>query len=101
MNPAHRDRLAFVRICSGKFTRGMTVRHKQSGRTLALAQPQQFVAQERTIVEEAYPGDVVGLFDPGIFAIAIRSVNRDWTSPSRTFRCSRRNGSRKFRRRPP
>ena len=69
MNPAHRDRLAFVRICSGKFTRGMTVRHKQSGRTLALTQPQQFVAQERTIVEEAYPGDVVGLFDPGIFAI--------------------------------
>ena len=69
MNPAHRDRLAFVRICSGKFTRGMTVRHKQSGKIMALTQPQQFVAQERTIVEEAYPGDVVGLFDPGIFAI--------------------------------
>ena len=69
MNPAHRDRLAFVRICSGKFSRGMTVRHQQSGRTMALTQPQQFVAQERTIVEEAYPGDVIGLFDPGIFAI--------------------------------
>jgi len=69
MNPAHRDRLAFVRICSGKFSRGMTVVHKQSGKTLSLTQPQQFVAQERTIVDEAYPGDVVGLFDPGIFAI--------------------------------
>lgn len=69
MNPAHRDRLAFVRICSGKFTRGMTVRHKQTGKTLALTQPQQFIAQERTIVDDAYPGDVVGLFDPGIFAI--------------------------------
>ena len=69
MNPAHRDRLAFVRICSGKFSRGMTVTHKQSGKTMALTQPQQFVAQERTIVDEAYPGDVVGLFDPGIFAI--------------------------------
>ena len=69
MNPAHRDRLAFVRICSGKFTRGMNVIHQQSGKTLSLNQPQQFVAQERTIIEEAFPGDVVGLFDPGIFAI--------------------------------
>jgi peptide chain release factor 3 len=69
MNPAHRDRLAFARICSGKFTRGMTVRHMQTGRPIKLAQPQQFMAQERTIIEEAYPGDIVGLFDPGLFGI--------------------------------
>jgi peptide chain release factor 3 len=69
MNPAHRDRLAFARICSGKFTRGMTVWHMQTGKPIKLAQPQQFMAQERTIIEEAYPGDIVGLFDPGLFAI--------------------------------
>jgi peptide chain release factor 3 len=69
MNPAHRDRIAFIRICSGKFTRGMKVNHVQSGKSLRLAQPQQFLAQERTIVEEAYPGDIIGLSDPGIFRI--------------------------------
>lgn len=69
MNPAHRDRLAFMRICSGKFERGMTVYHTQSGKPVKLAQPQQFLAQERTIIEEAYPGDIVGLFDPGVFGI--------------------------------
>ncbi|MGE5583628.1 MAG: peptide chain release factor 3 [Bacillota bacterium] len=69
MNPAHRDRLAFIRICSGVFNRGMTVLHLQSGKPVKLAQPQQFMAQEREIVNEAYPGDIIGLFDPGIFAI--------------------------------
>jgi peptide chain release factor 3 len=69
MNPAHRDRLAFARICSGKFTRGMSVFHMQTGKSVKLAQPQQFMAQERTIIDEAYPGDIVGLFDPGIFRI--------------------------------
>ncbi|HWR05591.1 peptide chain release factor 3 [Sporomusa sp.] len=69
MNPAHRDRLAFMRICSGKFERGMTVYHTQSGKPVKLAQPQQFLAQERTIIDEAYPGDIIGLFDPGIFGI--------------------------------
>ena len=69
MNPTHRDRLAFIRICSGKFTRGMSVYHLQAGKEIRLSQPQQFMAQERTIVEEAYPGDIIGLFDPGIFNI--------------------------------
>lgn len=69
MNPTHRDRLAFMRICSGKFTRGMSVFHVQAGKEIRLSQPQQFMAQERTIVEEAYPGDIIGLFDPGIFNI--------------------------------
>ncbi len=70
MNPAHRDRLAFIRICSGVFNRGMTVHHVQTGKSLKLAQPQQFMAQEREIVDEAYPGDIIGLFDPGVFAIS-------------------------------
>lgn len=69
MNPAHRDRLSFMRICSGKFERGMSVYHNRSGKMVKLAQPQQFLAQDRTIIEEAYPGDIVGLFDPGIFSI--------------------------------
>ena len=69
MNPAHRDRLAFIRICSGKFTRGMMVNHNKSDKPIKLAQPQQFLAQDRTIIDEAFPGDIVGLFDPGIFGI--------------------------------
>jgi len=67
MNPTHRDRLAFLRICSGKFTKGMSVKHVNTGKEIRLSQPQQFMAQERTIVEEAYAGDIIGLFDPGIF----------------------------------
>jgi peptide chain release factor 3 len=69
MNPAHRDRIAFMRICSGKFERGMSVHHVQSGKLVKLGQPQQFLAQERVIVEEAFPGDIIGVFDPGIFGI--------------------------------
>lgn len=69
MNPTHRDRIAFLRICSGRFTRGMSVQHVRAGKEIRLSQPQQFMAQERTIVEEAYPGDIIGLFDPGIFNI--------------------------------
>lgn len=69
MNPAHRDRIAFLRIVSGKFERGMSVRHVRAGKEIKLAQPQQFLAQDRDIVDTAYPGDIIGLFDPGIFRI--------------------------------
>lgn len=69
MNPTHRDRIAFMRICSGKFIRGMEVNHVQGGKKVKLSQPQQFLAQDREIVEEAYAGDIIGLFDPGIFRI--------------------------------
>lgn len=69
MNKAHRDRIAFMRICSGKFTAGMEVNHVQGGKKLRLSQPQQMMAQERKIVEEAYAGDIIGVFDPGIFSI--------------------------------
>ncbi|MEG1133524.1 MAG: peptide chain release factor 3 [Cellulosilyticaceae bacterium] len=69
MNPAHRDRIAFLRICSGKFEKGMSVNHVQKGKKVKLAQPQQFLAQDRAIVETAYPGDIIGIHDPGIFNI--------------------------------
>lgn len=69
MNPAHRDRIAFIRICSGRFSKGMEVYHIQGGKQIRLSQPQQFMAQDRTIVEEAYAGDIIGVFDPGIFHI--------------------------------
>ncbi|MGN0339025.1 MAG: peptide chain release factor 3 [Lachnospira sp.] len=69
MNKAHRDRIAFMRICSGKFEAGMEVNHVQGGKKIRLSQPQQMMAQERHIVEEAYAGDIIGVFDPGIFSI--------------------------------
>ena len=70
MNKAHRDRIAFMRICSGKFEKGMEVVHMQGGgKKIKLSQPQQFMAQDREIVEEAYAGDIIGVFDPGIFSI--------------------------------
>ncbi len=69
MNKNHRDRVAFMRICSGKFTAGMDVKHIQGGREVKLSQPQQLMAQERKMIEEAYAGDIIGVFDPGIFSI--------------------------------
>ncbi|SHH66695.1 peptide chain release factor 3 [Clostridium grantii] len=69
MNKAHRDRIAFMRICSGKFEKGMEVYHVQQGKKIKLTQPQQFMAQDREIVDEAYAGDILGVFDPGIFSI--------------------------------
>ncbi len=69
MNKAHRDRIAFMRICSGKFEKGMEVVHVQSGKKLRLSQPQQMMASDREIIEEAYAGDIMGVFDPGMFSI--------------------------------
>lgn len=69
MNKNHRDRIAFMRICSGKFDANMEVKHVQTGKKMRLSQPQQIMAQERKIVEEAYAGDIIGVFDPGIFSI--------------------------------
>ena len=92
MNPAHRDRLAFMRVCSGVFEKGMTVWHSSSGEKVKLAQPQQFMAQEHETVETAYPGDIIGLFDPGIFRLATRCAP---VRPCaiRAFPCSRRSSS--------
>ena len=69
MNKAHRDRLAFMRICSGRFERDKEYYHVQGNKKLRLSQPQQMMAQEREIVDEAYAGDIIGVFDPGIFSI--------------------------------
>ncbi len=69
MNKAHRDRIAFMRICSGKYEAGMEVKHVQGGKVMRLSQPQQIMASERKILEEAYAGDIIGVFDPGIFSI--------------------------------
>jgi peptide chain release factor 3 len=69
MNPAHRDRIAFMRICSGKFERGMTVTLARTEKAMKLAQPHQFLATDRETVDEAFPGDIIGLFDPGVFKI--------------------------------
>ena len=68
MNPAHRDRLAFMRICSGVFDKGHDrLAFSGTSKMIQLKQPQQFMADEREAVENAYPGDIIGLFDPGIF----------------------------------
>ncbi len=69
MDKAHRDRVAFVRICSGKMVRGMKVTHVRTGKEVRLASPTQFLARERSVVDESYAGDVVGIHDPGIFEI--------------------------------
>ncbi len=69
MNKAHRDRIAFLRICSGKFVRDNEYYHVQQKKTIKLAQPQQLMASDRAIIDEAYAGDIIGVFDPGIFSI--------------------------------
>jgi peptide chain release factor 3 len=69
MDKAHRDRVAFVRICSGKMSRGMKVHHVRSGKDVRLASPTQFLARERSVVDDGFAGDVVGIHDPGTFEI--------------------------------
>ncbi|MBL8717759.1 MAG: peptide chain release factor 3 [Myxococcales bacterium] len=69
MDKQHRDRIAFLRVCSGRFERGMKVLQVRTGKPLRLANPTQFMAQERTIVEEGFAGDVMGVYDPGVFEI--------------------------------
>lgn len=69
MDARHRDRVAFVRVCSGKFEKDMTVQHVRSGRSIRLSRPQKLFGQDREVVDEAFPGDVIGLNNPGMFAI--------------------------------
>ncbi|MGE5658214.1 MAG: peptide chain release factor 3 [Actinomycetota bacterium] len=69
MDPKHRDRVAFVRVCTGKFEKDMTVNHARTGKLVRLSRPQKLFAQERESIEVAYPGDVIGLNNPGVFAI--------------------------------
>ena len=69
MNPNHRDIVAFMRICSGRFERDMSVYHSQSGKTIRLPRPYKFFANEREVLDEAYAGDIIGLPSNGTFAI--------------------------------
>jgi len=69
MDPRHRDRVAFVRVCSGRFEKDMSVRHARTGKSIRLSRPQKLFGQDRAVVEDAYPGDVIGLNNPGMFAI--------------------------------
>jgi peptide chain release factor 3 len=69
MDPQHRDRVAFARVCSGRFARGMEVRHVRTGKTLTLNRTLHFLGQERTLLEEAHAGDIIGIWDPGILRI--------------------------------
>ena len=69
MNKAHRDRIAFLRVVSGRFDADKEVYHVQAGKKIRLSRPQQLMAAEREIIEEAYAGDIIGVFDPGVFAI--------------------------------
>jgi peptide chain release factor 3 len=69
MDPKHRDRTAFLRICSGSFERGNKVLHCRTGRELRLASPTSFLAQDKEVIDKAYAGDIVGINDPGIFNI--------------------------------
>uniref|UniRef100_A0A7S0ZL31 Tr-type G domain-containing protein n=1 Tax=Timspurckia oligopyrenoides TaxID=708627 RepID=A0A7S0ZL31_9RHOD len=71
MDPKHRDRIAYVRVISGKFTKGMRVNHSRmkNGKQIALSRPQKLFGSDRVVIEDAYPGDVVGLNNPGAFVI--------------------------------
>ena len=69
MDPKHRDRVAFVRVCTGKFEKDMSVKHARTGKTVRLSRPQKLFAQGRESLDIAYPGDVIGLNNPGVFAI--------------------------------
>ena len=69
MNKAHRDRIAFMRVCSGEYEAGMEVNHVQGGRKIRLTMPTQMMADERQIIQKAYAGDIIGVFDPGIYSI--------------------------------
>jgi peptide chain release factor 3 len=69
MDPRHRDRVAFVRVCSGRFEKDMTVQHARTGKAIRLSRPQKLFGQDREVVDDAFPGDVIGLNNPGMFAI--------------------------------
>ncbi|MBI1944305.1 MAG: peptide chain release factor 3 [Deltaproteobacteria bacterium] len=80
MDPRHRDRIAFLRICSGRFEKGMEVKQLRTGKKLSLDRPMMFLAQERTTVEEAWSGDILGLWDPGNLRIGDTLAEKDMPS---------------------
>ena len=91
MNKNHRDRLAFMRICSGRFEADREVYYVQGDKKMRLLQPQQMMADDRHVVNEAYAGDIIGVFDPGIFSIGDTVCAPGRNSALREFRPLRRN----------
>jgi peptide chain release factor 3 len=82
MNKSHRDRIAFFRIVSGKFERGMSAKHFRSGKEVKLNYPFQIFGQDREIIDEAFPGDVIGLSNPGVFRVGdVLSTGSDFSIP--------------------
>ena len=69
MDPKHRDRVAFIRVCSGRFEKDMSVKHSRTGKIIRLSRPQKIFGQDREVVDDAYAGDVIGLNNPGMFSI--------------------------------
>lgn len=69
IDPRHRDRMAFMRVCSGRFQKDMAVRHPRLGRDVRLSQAFRLFGREREPIEQAFPGDVIGLISPGLFTI--------------------------------
>ena len=69
MDPKHRDRVAFIRVCSGRFEKDMSVKHSRTGKVIRLSRPQKIFGKDREVVDDAYPGDVIGLNNPGMFSI--------------------------------
>ena len=90
MNPRHRDRVAFLRICSGRLTKDMPVVNARLGTTVRLSRVYRFFGRDRETVPEAYPGDVVGLVNPGRLAIGDTLVRRPQTPVSADSAVSRR-----------
>jgi peptide chain release factor 3 len=77
MDPRHRDRVAYMRVCSGRYVREMEVWHSRMKRAIRLAPPLRLFGQEREVIEEAYAGDVIGIINPGMFAIGDTVADRD------------------------
>lgn len=77
MDPAHRDRIAFLRICSGRFERGMKVRHHRLGKDVNLANAIIFMAQDRAHVDEAFPGDIIGIHNHGTIKVGDTFTDRE------------------------
>jgi peptide chain release factor 3 len=69
LDPRHRDRIAFMRVCSGKFERNKPYLHVKQGKTFKFSNPTSFMANDKSMIDEAYPGDIVGLYDTGNFRI--------------------------------
>jgi peptide chain release factor 3 len=87
MDPQHRDRMAFLRIVSGRFEKDMMVHHARLDRKIRMTRPHRLFGRDRETIEEAYPGDVVGLVNPGLFAIGDTLCRRDSSSSKKKESC--------------